>query len=47
MDGIYPFATGNVYGLSVCSPINDENNYFVGSYCADILPTMSVSKNEQ
>ena len=52
--GIYEFASNNSWGITLCAPLNrtfidefgDQATQFIGSYCSDILPTMSVNKEE-
>jgi len=42
---MYPFASNQKYGMTVCAPIMDENNAFTGAFCQDLLPTLNYGNS--
>ena len=32
--------------MSICAPLGTKSKTFIGAYCTDILPTISVNKKE-
>lgn len=38
---MYRYASDNKYGMTICAPLMDQQNQFIGAFCSDILPTMN------
>ena len=44
-ESVYLYAGRRSYGLSVCSPIQNPKDQFLGAYCADIIPTNIIRED--
>lgn len=43
---LYIYADEDVYGLTICSPLNGQYGNFEGAMCADVSPTLSSKSTD-